>query len=90
MDEQDPLTPWMRLKRTAHIRLKMAIRDGSLVRPENCEQCGKLCVVHGHHYDYTKWISVRWLCCKCHRGEHARLKREGISLVPDPMPEYIR
>jgi hypothetical protein len=56
-----------------------AIQRGDLIRPEKCEACG--CAptekLHGHHDDYTKPLSVRWLCRSCHFNHHHELRRAG-------------
>lgn len=51
-----------------------AIRDKRIVRPTNCEFCGKECIPHGHHSSYSKDMAfmVTWLCTACH-GEIHRL-----------------
>ncbi|MBW8268314.1 hypothetical protein [Caldovatus aquaticus] len=57
-------------KRAAHIALGNALRDGRVMRPKACEQCGASGRLHGHHDDYTRPLDVRWLCVACHEGEH--------------------
>jgi len=48
-----------------------AARDGRLVKPDACEQCGWSGLrLNAHHDDYTRPLSVRWLCCSCHRLHH--------------------
>lgn len=51
-----------------------AIRDGRL-KKKPCEKCGATGRVHAHHDDYSKPLSVRWLCSK-HHSEHHKLLRE--------------
>lgn len=58
------------LKATAHKLTTRAIRSGDLV-PQPCEVCGKL-KVDAHHDDYSKPLSVRWLCRPHHKEHHAR------------------
>lgn len=41
-----------------------------LDRPDNCENCNKVCVVDGHHLDYSKPLDVIWLCRQCHATIH--------------------
>ncbi len=61
-------------KAKAHVpvwdTLRTALRNGSVVRPDSCENCGISCVPHGHHDDYAKPLDVRWLCAKCHAAVH--------------------
>lgn len=52
-------------KRAARIAVGNAVRDGRLRRMP-CEICGSL-RVQAHHDDYSKPLSVRWLCFKHHR-----------------------
>ena len=47
-----------------------AIRDGRLVKPDRCSECGDSGVIHGHHEDYTKPLEVLWLCVPCHSARH--------------------
>ena len=39
--------------------------------PLTCEVCGEV-NVHGHHYDYTKPLDVKWLCPLHHVREHSK------------------
>ena len=58
------------MRATAYLRVKAAIRRGDLVNPGKCEECGSDRAVNGHHDDYSKPLSVRWLCQKCHSDWH--------------------
>lgn len=53
-----------------------AIRDGKLIKPENCENCGikdwgeKRSMIEAHHYrgyEPEFWLVVQWLCTNCHK-----------------------
>ena len=57
------------LKRAAHNSVSNAIRDGKMKKGP-CKVCGETEGVHGHHDDYSKPLSVRWLCHTHHRAEH--------------------
>jgi hypothetical protein len=51
-----------------------ALRAGELVRPARCELCGAGGRIEGHHFKgYARryWLTVEWLCVRCHRGAHA-------------------
>lgn len=52
----------------ANLTARRAIRSGKLV-PQPCEACGKTKVV-AHHDDYSKPLSIRWLCQSCHIQHH--------------------
>ena len=47
-----------------------AVRKGTLIKPDKCEECGKETTdLQGHHesYEPEHWLDVEWLCRKCHR-----------------------
>lgn len=39
---------------------------GRLVRPTECEECGKHLRIEASHYNYNEPLRVRWLCRSCH------------------------
>jgi len=51
-----------------------AIKRGDLVR-QPCEKCGEA-KSQAHHDDYSKPLSVRWLCVKHHREHHKNMKQQ--------------
>lgn len=67
-------------KRKAQYTLSSAVRDGKLVRPDECEHCLKSGVrIQGHHWSYLPEhrLDVVWLCTGCHGAEHRRLNELG-------------
>ena len=54
------------LKAKAHRVVENLVKSGKLVAPSNCSVCNSIGYIHGHHDDYTKPHSVRWLCARCH------------------------
>ena len=57
------------IKTAARYAVNNAIRDGKMKKGP-CEVCGTTEGIHGHHDDYSKPLSVRWLCHRHHRAEH--------------------
>ena len=57
-------------KREARYQLNLSIRKGVSVRPKRCSRCSKIKKLHAHHSDYSKPLSVEWLCLSCHGREH--------------------
>lgn len=51
-----------------------AVRDKRLIKPSYCEMCKKECKPHGHHNDYSKPLSVWWLCASCHSNFHTYMR----------------
>lgn len=62
------------MKYATHVITSNAIRDGKLIRANNCSVCGSTEKIEGHHDDYTKPLEVRWLCEKCHKQWHRENK----------------
>lgn len=65
------------LKRAAHNAINLQIKLGKLIRPSQCEACINGHRIEAHHDDYTKPLEVMWLCTRCHRARHSKLKAEG-------------
>ena len=55
----------------SHKLLAQAKRNKKLI-PTLCEVCGSNKRICGHHDDYLKPLSVRWLCTACHNKWHAK------------------
>lgn len=64
------------VKRRAVNMVNNAVRDGRLLK-QQCEQCGNK--AQAHHDDYSKPLSVRWLCPKHHHNWH----KHNTPLCPD-------
>lgn len=60
-------------RRTAHIALGNAIRDGHVIR-QPCLVCGEP-KSDGHHFDYGRPLDVIWLCRHHHSAFH-KVERE--------------
>ena len=67
------------IKRMAAVMVGNAVRDGKIIKPKKCEDCGsKQKRLHGHHDDYAFPLVVRWLCPACHRKWHKE-NGEGLN-----------
>jgi len=44
-----------------------AIKNGILIRPDTCSDCGGPGFIEAAHGDYSRPLDVRWLCRSCHR-----------------------
>lgn len=71
----------------AHYEVNKALQTGALVRPEQCEHCGKPCKPDAAHYDYSQPLKVRWLCRSCHVSwDNAVHKPSPAYVAPTPRP----
>lgn len=52
-----------------------ALKDGTLIKPLQCQECGEVKSLQGHHesYEESKFLQVEWVCRKCHRKKHGNL-----------------
>jgi hypothetical protein len=68
-------------KKRTHLKVKRAIMAGKLIR-KPCKIC-KNEKSQAHHPDYSKPLSVIWLCSWCHAAEHKRLRRisKNVSTI---------
>jgi hypothetical protein len=55
-------------RKSAHGKVQRAVKNGVLVRPKACQECGKRTSLLDAHHDqgYAMPLRVRWLCKKCH------------------------
>ena len=66
-----------KVKVIARSYLRVYVRRGKIIRPDNCERCGIACKPHGHHHDYALPLDVVWLCPPCHRAEHPQRNKKA-------------
>lgn len=55
-----------------------ALKSGRMTKGP-CERCGTSDRVEGHHDDYSKQLSVRWLCRAHHLEVHTELRAAGVD-----------
>jgi hypothetical protein len=67
------------LQAYCHLQVGLAIKEGRLVRPLGCSECGREGDIEGHHEDYNKPLEVVWLCIQCHikRRKPVEFGRDG-------------
>lgn len=54
----------------AQLLLRRAVWTGKINKPSVCSSCKREKRLIGHHIDYSKPLSVVWLCHSCHKKEH--------------------
>jgi len=59
-------------KVNAHRLVFIALRNGKMKKPLNCERCNKVTELLGHHKDYDKPYEVFWCCRECHGIIHRK------------------
>jgi ribosomal protein S27AE len=67
------------LKASARTALGNAVRDGYIIKPPQCQMCGRGGRIHGHHNDYSKPLEVRWVCTRCHGAIHRAINEAERS-----------
>lgn len=66
-------------KVAASCKLRQAVKLGKVIKPKNCENCGRETKLDGHHDDYDFPLIVRWLCARCHKKHHVAVReREKV------------
>ncbi len=68
-------------KTSAHNAVNNALRDGKIVRPDSCSDCGLATRdLEAHHEDYSRPLDVKWLCTRCHGKRHRKMSSMENSL----------
>ena len=62
--------------------IKAALIHGEIVKPCSCEVCDSSKPLEGHHdsYDRDRWLTVTWMCIRCHRWHHARHRDQAKGI----------
>jgi len=63
----------------ARARARYAVKTGVLKKPNECEVCGLVKPLSGHHEDYSKPLAVIWLCFSCHADADKKRESRIIS-----------
>lgn len=58
-------------KSKAYQIVKLAIDNGTIIKPLACQRCNKENIpIEAHHEDYNKPLDVMWVCSQCHTAIH--------------------
>lgn len=69
-------------KQRARREVANALRQGWLVRPQECEKCGRSHKrIEAHHPSYDQPLAVEWLCRPCHGMAHGHEPGQGHVAV---------
>ena len=63
-----------RLQRNVKWAVSQAVRRGILRKPTRCQWCNKKRKLQAHHPNYSKPLTVIWLCAFCHMSHHHRIE----------------
>lgn len=58
------------IQHKARMILNNAVALKKILKPKECSKCLATGQIHGHHHDYSKPLSVIWVCRKCHKDIH--------------------
>jgi hypothetical protein len=59
-------------KQKARMLLNYALKTGLIEKPKQCQECGQVKKLQGHHTDYEKPTVVEWVCTHCHSEKHSK------------------
>lgn len=62
-------------KKAASQKVNRAVYSGLMNKPGRCQDCHRMVGkkrIQGHHSDYSKPLSVEWLCRACHGRRHRK------------------
>jgi len=62
-----------KLRRGRENILRNIVSMMRLIEKRDAMNCGKQCLAHGHHPDYSKPLNVVWLCRECHKAVHRKV-----------------
>lgn len=80
---------YVRAKALLHYHL----RQGHIIRPDHCEDCGRPCKPDACHWDYTEPLNVRWRCRSCHvkhDRQQPKLFSIGLARHENEVKKHLR
>jgi len=66
-------------KKRAHTAVFNAVKLGHIIKPSTCQKCSAEEPVEAHHVDYSQPLAVMWLCMRCHKEHHKKLKLNKVK-----------
>jgi len=57
--------------------VRYGLKNGKIVKPNECQVCSSGEELHAHHDDYQKPLQVTWLCVTCHKKVHSKFFNKG-------------
>lgn len=70
----------------ARARLTNSVHKGLVKKPSACQECGVVVEkwrLEGHHDDYSRPLSVQWLCHKCHAAKSRKTSEPQLENIVD-------
>ena len=64
------------IKTACRVQWLSFIRNNEWLKRDACDECGDKYKIEAHHEDYTKPLSVKWLCKNCHGARHKEINEE--------------
>ena len=63
-----------------------ALKEGRMVKPQTCQDCGKEAYLEGHHssYEESHWLDVQWCCKSCHNKRDKALWQDSTQTINTP------
>jgi hypothetical protein len=63
-------------KNISRNKIEICIKNGSIKKPNSCENCNKISKLEAHHYKgYEHPLDVIWLCKDCHLRKHGKIEK---------------
>jgi hypothetical protein len=64
---------------TVYAMVNNALKKGIITKPDKCSTCGCISPLIAHHEDYSKPLSVLFVCKSCHKKRHIAINKARKS-----------